>query len=151
MSTIWVDADAAPRAVKEILYRAAERARIDLILVANQWLTVPRSPYIRFQIVGAGFDVADDYIVDHVEAGDLVITADIPLAAAAVEKGALIVDPRGDVIDEANAKARLAMRDFMESMRESGVLGGGPKPYSDRDKRNFAGVIDRWLAKGVVR
>ncbi len=147
---IWVDADATPRAVKEMLYRAAERTGITVILVANQWLNVPRSPYIQMQVVGKGFDVADEYIADHVEEGHLVITSDIPLAAAVVEKGAIAVDSRGDVIDASNAEARLARRNVLEMLRESGVMQGGPSAYSDRDKRTFAAVLDKWIHTGKV-
>ena len=144
---IWVDADAAPRPVKEMLFRAAMRVQIEVILVANQSLRTPKSKYVRSVVVGKGFDVADEYIADAAEAGDLVITADIPLAAAAVEKGATCIDPRGEVIDKSNARSRLLMRNFMEQQREAGELTGGPKAYSDRDKRAFAGALDRALAK----
>lgn len=144
---IWVDADATPRAVKEMLFKAAMNRGIDIVLVANHWMQTPRSSRIRLEVVGKGFDVADEYIVEHVGEGDLVITADVPLAAGAVAKGATCVDPRGNVIDANNAGARLAMRDFMETVRESGEITGGPPPFSDKDKHRFAGVLDRWLAK----
>ncbi|MCB9675032.1 MAG: YaiI/YqxD family protein [Alphaproteobacteria bacterium] len=147
---IWVDADATPRAVKEMLYRAAQRRGIQLVLVANSWLQIPKSPQIRLEVVGKGFDVADEYIAENVSSGDLVISADIPLAAAVVERGAVCLDPRGNVIDATNANARLAMRDFMETMRESGEAVGGPKAYSDKDKHRFAAALDRWLATGRV-
>ncbi|MEZ4318020.1 MAG: YaiI/YqxD family protein [Myxococcota bacterium] len=148
---IWVDADATPRAVKEMLYRAAQKRGVQLTLVANQWMLTPKSPNIHMQVVGQGFDVADEYIAEHVSTGDLVISADVPLAAAVVEKGAVCVDPRGQIIDATNANARLAMRDFMETMRESGEQMGGPAPYSDKDKRRFAAVLDRFLATGRVK
>jgi len=144
---IYVDADAAPRAVKEILFRAADRLGIPLILVANQTLHTPRSKWISSRVVGKGFDVADDYIAEQVQAGDLVITADVPLAAAAVEKGATVIGPRGDVTDTTNARQRLAARDRNEERRLAGEMLSGPKPYGDRDKRKFAGALDRFLAK----
>ena len=144
--TIWVDADAAPRPVKDILFRAAERVQIEVVLVANQPLRTPPSSFVRAVVVGKGFDVADEYIAEHVQNGDLVITADVPLAAAAVERGALCIDPRGQVTDASNAASRLTMRNFMEQQREAGELSGGPKAYRDRDKRAFAAALDRWLA-----
>lgn len=144
---IWVDADATPRAVKEMLYKASMNRKVDVVFVANRWMHTPKAARIRMEVVGKGFDVADEYIIDNVNAGDLVISADIPLAAAVVEKGATCVDPRGEVIDASNAGARLMMRDFMETMRESGQATGGPPPFSEKDKRKFAGVLDRWLTK----
>jgi hypothetical protein len=144
---IWVDADATPRPVKEILFRAADRVAIELLLVANQTLYTPKSRWVSSVVVGRGFDVADEYIAAQVEPGDLVITADVPLAAAAVEKGAVVIGPRGNVTDATNAKQRLAARDRNEERRLSGEMLGGPKAYSDRDKRKFAGSLDRWLAK----
>jgi uncharacterized protein YaiI (UPF0178 family) len=147
---IWVDADATPRPVKEILFKAADRVKIELILVANQALFTTRSRWVSSVIVGRGFDVADEYIADKVETGDLVITADVPLAATAVEKGAVVIGPRGDVTDATNARQRLAARDRNEERRLSGEMLGGPKPYSDRDKRKFAGSLDRWLAKRPI-
>ncbi len=147
---IWVDADATPRAVKDMLFRAAERTGRQITLVANQWMQTPKLTNVTLRVVGKGFDVADEFIVDNVEPGELVVSADVPLAAAVVEKGAVCVDPRGQVIDASNAKARLQMRDFMETMRESGEMTGGPKAFSERDKRRFAGVLDKWLATGRV-
>ncbi|MBX2796832.1 MAG: YaiI/YqxD family protein [Myxococcales bacterium] len=144
---IYIDGDATPRGVKDLLFRAADRVQVELVLVANQTLRHPPSRFIRQVVVGKGFDVADEYIVDQVEEGDLVITADVPLAAAAVDKGAVCIDPRGDVIDASNAQARLTMRNFMEQQRESGTLMGGPSAYSERDKRKFAGALDRILTK----
>ena len=146
-TTIWVDADAAPRAIKEILYKAAIRVKMPLVLVANQPLHTPKSIWITTRQVGKGFDVADEWIAEQVQKGDLVITQDIPLAAAVVEKGAHVIDVRGEVIDKGNARSRLAARDRNEALREAGVLTGGPKPFSDRDKRQFAGSLDRWLAR----
>jgi uncharacterized protein YaiI (UPF0178 family) len=145
--TIWVDADAAPKPIKEILYRAAMRVQMPLVLVANQPLYTPKSKWITTRMVGKGFDVADEWIAEQVQPGDLVITQDVPLAAAVVEKGADVIDVRGEVIDKGNARARLAARHRNEEMREAGVMMGGPKPFGDRDKRQFAGALDRWLAR----
>ncbi len=145
--TIWVDADACPKVIKEILYRAAERKGMALILVANQPLQTPPSRHIRSVRVGAGFDVADNYIVRHMSPGDLVITADIPLAAEVVEKGALALNPRGDLYTEENIRQRLNMRDFMDTLRASGVDTGGPASFSQADRREFANQLDRLLAK----
>ncbi|MCB9672633.1 MAG: YaiI/YqxD family protein [Alphaproteobacteria bacterium] len=144
---IWVDADATPRAVKEMIYRASQRTGEKVILVANQWFQTPRSPTIELRVVGKGFDVADEHIAENVSDGDLVITQDVPLAVAAVEKGCLVIDNRGNIIDADNARARLSMRDFLETVRESGEMTGGPPPFSDKDKRRFAGELDRWLAR----
>ncbi len=145
--TIWVDADACPKVIKEILYRAAERKGMALILVANQPLQTPPSRHIRSVRVGAGFDVADNYIVQRMSPGDLVITADIPLAAEVVEKGALALNPRGDLYTEENIRQRLNMRDFMDTLRASGVDTGGPASFSQTDRREFANQLDRLLAK----
>ncbi len=146
---IWVDADACPRPIKEILYRAAERTGTSLALVANQALEVPRSPHIRTVRVAGGFDVADDYIVEHVEAGDLVITADIPLAAEVVPRGGVVLSPRGERFTEANIRQRLNLRDFMEGLRESGVETGGPSALGPADRQAFANQLDRLLAAAV--
>jgi len=149
---IFVDADASPRPVKEILFRAADRVPIEVILVANQPLRLPKSRFVRLEVVGRGFDVADEWIAEQVEPGDLVITADVPLAAAVVESGGTVIDPRGQVTDASNAAARLTMRNFMEEQREAlGEGFGGPRPYGDRDKRTFAGALDRWLAAAKAR
>lgn len=143
--TIWVDADACPGVIKDILYRAAQRNRTQLTLVANQGLGIPRSDYISSLQVPGGFDVADNEIVKRVAAGDLVITADIPLAAEVIEKGALALNPRGEMYTASTIKARLTMRDFMETMRSSGVQTGGPAPLSKADRQAFANQLDRWL------
>jgi uncharacterized protein YaiI (UPF0178 family) len=145
---IWVDADAAPRDVKDILFRASERRRVPVVLVANRPVRTPRNNLVTSVVVGAGFDVADDYIVDHCEAGDLVISSDIPLAAAAVEKGATVLKFRGELLTEANVRQRLAMRDFMDEMRQSGTLGGGPPPFGKQDKQRFGNSLDRLLTAG---
>ena len=144
---IWVDADACPIVIKDILYRAAERVELPLTLVANQPLQTPASLFIKSIQVSAGFDVADDYIVQQVEAGDLVITADIPLAAEVIEKGGHALNPRGEFYTTENIRQRLAMRDFMETMRGSGVHTGGPAPLNQKDRMNFANQLDSFLAK----
>jgi len=143
---IWVDADACPVVIKEILYRAAERTRLPLILVANQWLKVPTSPYIRAVQVPKGFDVADNHIADSVAPGDLVITADIPLAAAVIERQALALNPRGESYTRDNIKQLLDMRNFMDTLRSSGVDTGGPPAFSQSDRQAFAKQLDRLLA-----
>ncbi len=143
---IWVDADACPVAVKEILYRAARRTAVPVTLVANQMLTVPPSPYIRARQVASGFDVADRHIIEVVQPGDLVITADVPLAAKVIAIGATVIEPRGDLLDPRNIDERLSMRNFMDEMRNNGMVTGGPAAYSDSDRRAFANQLDRWLA-----
>ena len=145
---IWVDADACPVIVKEILYRAAERTGGELTLVANQALGTPSSANIKSLQVAQGFDVADDEIVKRVAAGDLVITSDIPLAAEVIEKGGHALSPRGEMHTKENIGARLNMRDFLDTMRSSGVeMSGGPAAYSQRDKQEFANNLDRFLTK----
>ncbi|HEU4708175.1 MAG TPA: YaiI/YqxD family protein [Methylophilaceae bacterium] len=147
---IWVDADACPVVIKEILFRAAERTKIETILVANKMLRVPPSPYIRARQVPGGFDVADNEIVLKTEPGDLVITADIPLAAQIVEKGAHALNPRGEMYTPHNIKERLAMRNFMEGLRSSGVESGGPNAMNNSDRQAFAAALDKFLA-GQIR
>jgi uncharacterized protein len=147
LKQIWVDADACPKVIKEILFRAAERVGVQLILVANQALPTPPSRYIRSIQVAAGFDVADNHIAQHVEQDDLVITADIPLAADVIAKGALALNPRGELYTEANIRQRLTMRDFMDTLRGSGIDTGGPDSFSQADRRAFANQLDRLLAK----
>jgi uncharacterized protein YaiI (UPF0178 family) len=144
---IWVDADACPNAIKEILYRAAERVRVPLTLVANRPLWTPRSPYIDSIQVPAGFDVADKQIVDKIQANDLVITADIPLAAAVIEKGGHALDPRGELYTESNVRERLSVRDFMDELRGSGVVTGGPSEFSQGNRKEFANALDRILSQ----
>ena len=144
---IWVDADACPGAIKDILYRAANRAEIRLTLIANQMLRVPPSPWIQALQVPAGFDVADRRIVQECEAGDLVITADVPLAALVIAKGAIVIDPRGERLDAHNIQERLTLRNFMEELRSSGVETGGPAALSASDRQAFANQLDRLLAK----
>lgn len=145
--SIWVDADACPLVIKEILFRAAERVGVPLTLVANHALKVPRSKYIKAVLVPSGFDVADDEIARQVQAGDLVITADIPLAAAVIEKGAYALNPRGELYTEDNIRQRLNMRDFMDQLRSSGVNTGGPPALSHSDRQAFANQLDRILAR----
>jgi len=144
---IWVDADACPVVIKEILYRAAERTGVNLTLVANQPLNIPNSSYINTLQVPSGFDVADDEIVKRLDAGDLVITSDIPLAAEVIEKGGHALSPRGELHTTENIRARLNMRDFLDTMRASGVDTGGPPAMSQRDRQDFANNLDRFLTK----
>jgi len=146
---IWVDADACPVVIKEILFRAAERTRVQLTLVANQPISTAKSRFINFIQVKQGFDVADNEIVKRLDAGDLVITSDIPLAADAIEKGATALSPRGELYTANNIKARLNMRDFMESLRSSGVDTGGPPALSQRDRKTFADHLDKILNRYV--
>ena len=144
---IWVDADACPVVIKDILYRAAERTEIQLTLVANQAVNVPRSRHINFIRVASGFDVADNEIVNRMNAGDLVITADIPLASDVIEKGGLALSPRGELYTANNIKSRLNMRDFMETLRSSGIDTGGPPALNQSDRKAFADHLDKILVK----
>lgn len=149
---IWVDADACPNVIKEILYRAAERLGLGLTLVANQPLRVPRSPRIRTVQVASGFDSADAWIVEQVCEGDLVITADIPLAAAAIERGGQALDPRGELYTRDNVRERLVLRDLMDELRGSGMdVGGGPPPLTQQHRHAFAAQLDRLLAGAARR
>ncbi|MDD3528702.1 MAG: YaiI/YqxD family protein [Gallionellaceae bacterium] len=147
MAAIWVDADACPVVVKEILYRAAQRAGVPLTLVANRLLQVPRSPWIKALQVAHGFDVADAEIVRRIAPGDLVITADIPLAAAVLERGGQALSPRGEPFSPETIAAQHTLRDFMDTLRASGVQTGGPPALSQADRKAFAGHLDRWLAR----
>ena len=144
---IWVDADACPKAVKEILYRVAERTEISVTLVANSPLLLPHSSFIHLIQVGSGADIADDEIADKCEEGDLVITADIPLAARIVEKGAQALDPRGTIYDKNNIGQVLSMRNFMDELRGSGVETGGPTGFGQKEKLNFANALDKFIAQ----
>ena len=144
---IWVDADACPNVIKEILFRVAERARIMVTLLANQPVAVPRQQYVRAVQVSQGFDVADNEIVLRCEPGDLVITADIPLAAEVIAKGGTALNPRGELYTKENVKARLNMRDFMDTMRSSGIHTGGPPALNQRDRQAFANALDRFIAR----
>ena len=143
---IWVDADACPVVIKEILFKAADRAKIVVTLIANQHISTPNSRFIHFLQVPGGFDVADDEIVKRVGQGDLVITADIPLAAEAIDKGALALGPRGEMYSPENIRARLNMRDFMDTLRGSGINTGGPPPLSQSDRKQFADHLDRYIS-----
>ncbi|MDA0823621.1 MAG: YaiI/YqxD family protein [Proteobacteria bacterium] len=144
---IWVDADACPVAIKEILFRAARRTTIHVCLVANHFLSVPASPYISFIKVSKGFDVADNEIVKQVLADDLVVTADIPLAAEVIEKGACALNPRGELYTQDNIKDRLTMRDFMDNLRGSGIDTGGPPALSANDRMMFANALDKYITQ----
>lgn len=144
---IWVDADAMPTVARDILIKAAERTQTAAIFVANAPLKLKKSPLLTMTVVPHGFDKADDYIADHVEAGDLVITSDIPLANDVLDKQGRVLTPRGVIYDQHNIKQKLNMRDFMDTMRSTGVLEvhemGGQKPYSDKDKKAFADGVNR--------
>ncbi|WOH37144.1 YaiI/YqxD family protein [Thalassotalea fonticola] len=142
---IWVDADACPVAIKEILFKAADRTQTQTTLFANHAMRIVPSKFISFVRVSAGFDVADDEIVKRVEQGDLVVTQDIPLAAEVIDKGAIALNPRGELYTTSNIRARLNMRDFMDTMRASGVQSGGPPPLNQADKQAFANNLDRLL------
>jgi len=144
---LWIDADACPNQVKEIMYKAANRKKIQLTLVANQYINIPKSPFITMTQVESGFDVADDYIVANVEPNDLVITSDIPLADELITKGAKVLTSRGEAFTEQNIKQKLNMRDFMETMRSSGIQSGGPAPLNAQDIQQFANALDRYLTK----
>jgi uncharacterized protein YaiI (UPF0178 family) len=146
LQRIWVDADACPKPIKEILFRASDRVKVPVVLVANQPLQVPPSELIRSIQVSAGFDVADDYIVQQAQSGELVITSDIPLAAEVIEKGGLVLTPRGERYTTDNIRQRLAMRDFLDTMRGSGLDTGGPAAFSHSDRQAFANQLDRLLA-----
>lgn len=145
--TIWVDADACPKVIKEILYRVAERTGIAVTLVANQPLVVPRHPALRVLQVAQGFDVADNEIVRRAGAGDLVITADIPLAAEVIAKGAQALNPRGERYSADTIRGLLNLRDFMDTMRASGQVGDGPPPLTQANRNAFASHLDRWVAQ----
>jgi len=144
---IWVDADACPIVIKEILFKAAERTKISTTLVANHHIRIPPSKNIHFMQVGSGFDVADDEIVKRVEKNDLVITSDIPLADEVITKSGIVLSPRGELFTKENIKSRLNIRDFMDTMRASGVQTGGPPPLSQSDRQTFANHLDTILMR----
>ncbi|HXH64552.1 MAG TPA: YaiI/YqxD family protein [Mariprofundaceae bacterium] len=144
---IWVDADACPKAVKEIIYRAAGRVQVHTTFVANATLMLPRSHYLHFLKVGAGFDVADREIAQRMQPGDLVITADIPLAADAIDRGGYALNPRGEFYTSENVKAALSMRNFMDGLRGAGTPTGGPAAFSHSDRTAFANQLDRFLTR----
>ena len=143
--TIWIDADACPKAVKEIVFKAAHRVKIPLILVANSYQTIPHSELIRLIIVDKGLDVADQYIVDHCQKNDLIITADIPLAAKVVEKEAIAINPRGEIYTEENIGEILSVRDFAKDLRDSGLITGGPASFGPKDVQQFANSLNSLL------
>jgi uncharacterized protein YaiI (UPF0178 family) len=147
---IWVDADACPNVIKDILFRAAERTGVSVTLVANQPLRIPRAPNVSTLQVAAGFDVADNEIVKRTSVGDLVITADIPLAAEVIAKGGQALNPRGEMYSPDTIRAVLTLRDFMDTMRASGNVGGGPPPLTQGDRNAFAGHLDKWLARAAA-
>ena len=149
--SIWVDADACPKVIKDILFRAAERSGVLVTLVANQPLMLPRVPSLRMLTVASGFDVADHAIVARVTSGDLVITSDIPLAAEVIGEGAEALSPRGERFSPDTIRGQLTMRDFMDTMRSSVAVGGGPPPLSQADRKAFASHLDRWLAHRATR
>ncbi|CNH55296.1 Uncharacterized BCR%2C YaiI/YqxD family COG1671 [Yersinia aldovae] len=146
---IWVDADACPNVIKEVLFRAADRTGVMVTLVANQPLKTPPSKFIRTLQVASGFDVADNEIVQRVEKNDLVITADIPLAAEVIEKGGIALNPRGERYTPDTIRERLNMRDFMDTMRASGIQTGGPNTLNQRDRQQFANELDKWLQQAA--
>ena len=148
---IWIDADACPNVIKDIVFRAAERAQIQTTLVANQAMRLPPSLYIRFVQVPAGLDVADKHIIDTMQPNDLVITADIPLAAAVIEKNGVALNPRGEWYTRENIRERLSMRNFMDELRSGGVQTGGPATLSNKDKQAFANKLDAWISKRITR
>jgi hypothetical protein len=148
-ASIWVDADACPKVIKEILFRAAERTGVSVTLVANQALAIPRVASLRVLQVGSGFDVADHEIVKRTSAGDLVVTADIPLAAEVIAKGGAALNPRGERYSPDTIRGVLTMRDFMDTMRASGNVGGGPPALTQADRNAFASQLDKWLAQRV--
>ncbi|MFA5677144.1 MAG: YaiI/YqxD family protein [Pseudomonas sp.] len=148
--TLWIDADACPRPVREIMLRAARRRELQLILVANSSLGLPPAPGVRQVVVPGGADVADLYIIEHAQPGDLVVTADIPLADGLVTRNITAINPRGEVYDKGSIGERLAVRNLMDELRGAGLAGrGGPAPYSDKDKQSFANALDRLLAQGL--
>lgn len=146
---IWVDADSCPVVIKEILFKAAQRTGVIMTLVANHSMRIPQSPCIKFLRVGAGSDVADQEIVNRLGDGDLVITGDIPLAAAVIDKGGHALNPRGEFYSTENISARLSMRDFMDDLRANGIDTGGPPPPNQRDRQSFANNLDKLLTRYV--
>ena len=144
--TIWVDADAMPKAVKEVLYRAGQKRRIEVVFVANAWLTIPQSEFLRSVRVSKGADVADDYIAEHCEQGDLVISADVPLAARVVERGATVLQPHGRELTEENVSEVLSFRDFGDALRNAN-RDRRPPPFSNAQKGKFSNALDRWITR----
>ena len=144
---IWIDADACPKVIKEVIYKFSTLLKISVILVANSYMNIPQSPYISFVKVESGADVADMHIASNVEITDLVITADIPLASEIVKKGALAINPRGELYDEDNISERLSMRDFMKDLRDNGLVTGGPDTFNSKDKITFTNTLNKILTK----
>ncbi|MFT6630446.1 MAG: hypothetical protein ACJAS4_000384 [Bacteriovoracaceae bacterium] len=144
---VWIDADACPKMVKELIFKASFRLKVDVCLVANSYLTIPLAPNLSFIKVDSGADVADAYIVEHSSEEDLVVTADIPLAALIVEKGATAINPRGEIYTEENISERLSVRNFMQDLRDGGVDTGGPPPLGPKDKERFANAFDRIMTQ----
>ena len=149
--TIWIDGDGVPRACRDIVFRASERTRIPVVLVANSWQQLPRSPSLSFVQVPGGLDVADDRIAESCQEGDLVVTSDIPLAARVIERGATVLQFRGEPLTEENVRQRLGMRDMMEELRGAGVMTGGPPPFGAKDSQRFANALDRWISAQRAR
>ncbi|HSF43334.1 MAG TPA: YaiI/YqxD family protein [Thermoanaerobaculia bacterium] len=149
---IWIDADASPRDVKEIVFRAARRLEMETVLVANSWLSSPEgNPFVSAVRVEGGPDIADRYIAEHAQAGDVAVTADIPLAARLVENQVVVIDPRGDEYTEDNVGDRLAVRDLMDGLRDAGLQSGGPRPYTPKDRQAFSAALDRVLTRVLKR
>jgi len=146
-SKIWVDADACPKVIKEVIFKFSSRFQIPVCLVANSYMTIPQSPFISFQKVESGADIADMYIVQHLNKQDLIITADIPLAGEVVAKGALAINPRGEAYDLENIGERLSMRDYMKELRDGGLITGGPSEFSAKDKISFTNSLNKILTK----
>lgn len=146
---VWIDADACPRGVREVIFRAVRRLELPCVLVANRWMEPPQGPLFSAVVVPKGLDEADSWIITHVEAGEVVITADIPLAAQIVEKGAWGINPRGEVYTEDNVRERLSVRDFMHDLREAGIQTGGPPPFGPKDVQRFAAGFDRLLTSAL--
>ena len=140
---IWIDADAAPRLMKEVVFRTSDRLSLSVTLVANRWQRTPTSPHISMVVVGDGFDEADDYIAEHCEPGDVVVSADILLADRIVGKKVALITPRGEELDAENIAERVGKRNFMEEARSADLVGGGPPPFNDRDRQRFANTLDR--------
>lgn len=149
--TLWLDGDACPKQVKEVLCRAATRTETLLMIVSNHFFTTPPSPFIKKHLVGSGFDVADNYIVEHIQPGDLLITADIPLADAAISKGGTVINPRGELYTTQNIKQHLAHRNMNESLRSTGMLRGGPPKLGPKELQQFSNNLDRFLAQHKKR
>jgi len=147
--TIWIDGDGAPKACKEVIFKASSRTGVAVILVANRAQNLPRIATVRQVRVSSGLDVADDHIAEQCQPGDLVITSDVPLAARVIEAGGTVLQFRGEPLTEANTRQRLEMRNFMDELRGAGVMTGGPSNYGPKDKQRFANALDRWLARST--